>query len=385
MYLLPSFRLALILVSPLCLAAPATELVVSNLDEPVFMTAPTGEKRYLFILEKKGIIRIFDRQQKKLLEQPFLDLSHKIKVKMNEQGLLGMAFSPRFDSDHRFYLYYTDLKGDTRVSRFTTSPAVPLIALATSEEPLISQKQDFRNHNGGWIGFGPDEMLYIGLGDGGAANDPRNRSQDLSTLLGKLLRIDVNTAKNYAIPEDNPYLSKPDAKKEILSYGLRNPWRCAWHGNDLIIADVGQNKWEEINCVSHQQLFSANFGWPQIEADRRTKKPLPESFDEESAVKPIYQYKHGNAGDEGLSITGGYVYRGSVEELRGHYFFADHVKPHIWSIDLKHEAPFELKHWADDFKTGKKPIARISSFAEDPQGDLYILSLSGTIHKVVAK
>ena len=219
------------------IAAPTATLLVDHLNKPVLLTGPSESKDFLYILEKDGLIKIYDRKNKKLLKSPFLDIKDKIKIKMNEQGLLGMAFSPNFSSDKRFYLYYTDADGDTKLARYTASSNTR--ANKQSEEILLTQDQDFRNHNGGWIDFGPDGMLYIALGDGGKSNDSKQRAQDLNTFLGKLLRIDVSVAKSYSIPKDNPFHGSNKARPEILSYGLRNPWRCDWDGQSLILADVG--------------------------------------------------------------------------------------------------------------------------------------------------
>lgn len=360
-------------------AKPRADLVIDGLSKPVFLTAPTNTKDYLYVLEKDGRIRLYNRETKKLEEKPFLDITDRIKITMNEQGLLGMAFSPDFKKDRRYYLYYTDRNGDTCVSRFTAKSATES---NRDEEILLTQKQDFKNHNGGWIGFGPDDLLYIAFGDGGAANDPKKRAQDLTTLLGKLVRIDVDVSSGYEIPKDNPFIDDEQARPEILSYGLRNPWRCAWHKDTLIIGDVGQNVWEEVNAVSIRDLNSANFGWPQIEGTHKTKNAKAETKNPGKLIKPIYEYKHDNSAKGGLSITGGYIYRGSVRSLQGKYIFADYVKPHIWSAKASKTKLTSIKHHKDDFKQNDKPIEHISSFGEDPQGELYILSHQGQVYMI---
>jgi glucose/arabinose dehydrogenase len=363
---------------------------MDSLNKPTFLTAPVNSTDYLYILEKEGRILAYDRKKKTVLTEPVLDISDNIKIKMNEQGLLGLAFSPNYQKDKRFYLYYTNQNGDTQVSRFTMKSPTEA---NSNEEVLLKQKQDFRNHNGGWIGFGPDGMLYIAFGDGGSANDPKKRAQDLTTFLGKLLRIDVSPAKGYTIPSNNPFTTgstksfvnpfvKKEARPEILSYGLRNPWRCAWHKDRLIIADVGQNAWEEVNNVDRKQLFGANFGWPQFEGTHKTKNKAQGEPNEGPLIMPVYQYKHDNSPTGGLSITGGYIYKGSVKELQGRYIFADWIKPHIWSGTLNISKLSDLKHHKDDFAQSGKPIGGICSFGEDPQGELYIISHSGKIYQI---
>ncbi|MGJ8672361.1 PQQ-dependent sugar dehydrogenase [Rubritalea sp.] len=382
---------ALTIAASLTNAAPKAELLVEKLKNPTFLTAPDGSKDFLYILEKEGRVRVFDRKKKVLLKEPALDISDKISIKMNEQGLLGMAFSPDFKSDRRLYLYYTNNDGDTRVSRFTMASATKV---NLEEEVLLKQEQDFKNHNGGWLGFGPDDLLYIALGDGGKANDPKHRAQDLSTFLGKLLCIDVSTARGYTIPGDNPFAKNnvkyfltpfgknKSIKPEILSYGLRNPWRCSWNHDRLIIADVGQNAWEEINNVERKQLSGANFGWPQYEGTHRTKNKAEAKPNKGPMIMPVYEYKHDTSNIGGFSVTGGYVYNGSVDSLKGRYLFADYIKPHIWSGELSISDLSNLQHHKDDFSQDGKEIGQMCSFGEDPQGELYIISHTGKIYQI---
>lgn len=375
--------LALTLLPLVCLtalAAPTAILLVDHLDKPVSLIARENSNDYFYIIEKEGVIKIYDRINKKLLKAPFLDITSKIKIKMNEQGLLGMVFSPDFDSDNRFYLYYTDTDGDTVVSRFTASSKT--IADKSSEEILFTQHQDFKNHNGGWIDFGPDGMLYIGLGDGGRANDTKQRAQDLTTLLGKILRIDASSSVSYKIPKNNPFYGSTKVRPEILSYGLRNPWRCSWEGDQLIIADVGQNAWEEINITDRKDLFSANFGWPQLEGTHKTKNAQAKKKNPGELITPVYEYKHDATITGGFSVTGGAIYHGSVKELQGRYLFADYVKPHIWSAIISKDKLTDMKHHKADFSQSGKEIKQVASFATDPQGEMYIISHQGQIYKI---
>ena len=362
------------------LAKPSAILVANMLNHPVLLTAPEESSDYLYILEKAGVIKIYDRNAKKLLRAPFLNIKDKIKIKMNEQGLLGMAFSPNFSSNKHFYLYYTDNDGDTKITRYTASSKTK--ANKASEVVLLTQNQDFKNHNGGWIDFGPDGMLYIGLGDGGNANDKKQRAQDLTTFLGKLLRIDVS-GDHYIIPKDNPFYGSKKIRPEILSYGLRNPWRCAWDGKNLILADVGQNAWEEINIVARKDLFSANFGWPQREGTHKTNNPKARKKNPGKLISPIYEYSHDTENTGGFSITGGAVYHGSVKELQGRYLFADYVRPHIWSAQISGAKISDIRHHKADFSQNGVEIKQVVSFATDPQGEMYIISHHGQIYKIV--
>jgi len=370
-------------VSPITSAEvsfPSAEKIIDSLHEPVFLTAPAKSTDALYILEKAGRIMKYDRVGKKLITKPFLDIRKQINIRMNEQGLLGMAFSPNYHEDQRFYLYYTDTEGDTQISRFTVSENTTI-----TEEKLLKIEQDFRNHNGGWIEFGPDGYLYIATGDGGSGNDPKQRAQDKTSLLGKILRIDVASDSAYTIPKDNPFLAEKDSKHEIFATGLRNPWRCSWdeNANDprLYIADVGQNQWEEINVVTPKQLNGANFGWRLREATHKTAKRDVGGEKSESHIDPIFEYNH----SEGKSITGGYVYRGSSDSLQGHYFYADWVKHKVWSLKFDGNNVVETHDWTNYFAQRGHHLTHISSFGKDPQGELYIISHKGFIFKINGK
>ncbi len=356
---------------------PRAEKIIDSVKEPVFLTAPECSTDKLYILEKAGRVMTYDRVNKKLNPEPFLDIRCQIEIKMNEQGLLGMAFSPHYEKDRRFYLYYTDKKGDTQVSRFTVQPDGKKI----SEENILSVKQDFTNHNGGWIDFGPDGFLYIGLGDGGSGNDPKQRAQDMSQLLGKILRIDVSGKSGYAVPKDNPFVCQPEKKPEIYAFGLRNPWRCSWDmkTNHLYIADVGQITWEEINAVTQDALKGANFGWRLREGTHQTPTHAVGGEKPNCAIDPIFEYDR----SVGSSITGGYVYRGKIKSIYGQYFYADFAKPKIFSFIFDGKKVSAQKDWSQIFAQNGKPISQISSFGLDPQGEMYIISHQGNIYAIV--
>lgn len=360
-----------------------TRLLGSGFKQPVWASCPGGERDALWIVEKDGRVIILNRHTG--AKNDFLDIRHLIKIRMNEQGLLGLAFSPDYMESGRFYLYYTNTEGDTEICRFRASGANKQSCDPATRELLLHIKQSARNHNGGWIGFGPDGFLYIATGDGGSGNDPLNHGQDLGTHLGKILRIDVASDKGYRIPPDNPFIDLTSAKPEIYAYGLRNPWRCSWDRTtgDFYIADVGQNHWEEVNFLPAGQCKGANFGWRLREGMVATPKknvggPLPAN-----AIDPVYAYKHGRKPDQGLSVTGGYVYRGPIESLHGKYFFADYANPRIWSIEVKNGKVENFQDWTEQLKPAQGPVNLISSFGEDSDGNLLIVSLAGNIYQVV--
>jgi len=364
-------------------AKVSTSLLASGFKKPVWASCPAGANDHLWIVEKEGTIRILNRHT--AAKSDFLDIRNLIKIKGNEQGLLGLAFSNDYLKTGRFYVYYTNTKGDTEICRFTAHGPGMMRCEPSTRELLLSFHQSARNHNGGWLGFGPDGLLYIATGDGGFGNDPLNHGQDLSTHLGKLLRIDVSPKKAYCIPADNPFVNRSKAKPEIYAYGLRNPWRCSWDRktNDFYIGDVGQNHWEEINFMPSGKGKGANYGWRLREGLVATPKkniggPLPAK-----AIDPIYVYQHGSKNNQGASVTGGYVYRGPIRSLHGKYFFADYANPRIWSLEVKDGAMTNFEDWTERLHPENGKIDTIASFGEDNEGNLLIISYSGSIHQVV--
>jgi glucose/arabinose dehydrogenase len=383
---LATITLALFTLIHSASAAPGLKLIAKDLNEPLWATATESHPRYLYILEKKGIIKILDLKVGKFLPKPFLDITEKIHIRMNEQGLLGMAFCPNFSKGGRFYLNYTDRSGDTQIARYLCNPELPTVADPASEEILLSIKQDSRNHNGGWIGFGPDQLLYIAMGDGGSANDPKNRGQDMKSLLGKVLRIDVSRPRGYAIPSTNPYATRKDIRPEIFSHGVRNPWRCCWDPltRAFYLADVGQNKIEEINYLPSGKDNGADYGWRLREGHIATPKRNIGGPSKPGHVEPIYTYDHGMGPKEGLSVTGGFVYRGKIQSLQGHYFFADWINPRVWSFKVSDGEATQFTDWSEKFNLKGNKINRISSFGRDAEGELYIMDhLKGTLFKIV--
>jgi glucose/arabinose dehydrogenase len=341
------------------------------LSSPLYLTAPVGDSR-LFIVEKSGGIRIV--KDGILLPAPFLDLSAKVSIG-GEQGLLGLAFDPDYGTNGRFVVHYTDPAGNTALSRFQVS-ADPDLADPASEVPILTAAQPAGNHNGGQIAFGPDGFLYLGLGDGGGSGDPEGRGQLLTDLLGSILRIDVRSADPYAVPADNPFVGHPNARGEIWSYGLRNPWRFSFDraNGDLYIADVGETQVEEIDISTAAAGGGrgANYGWSIMEGSQCFHGP---GCDQAGITLPAFEYSH----QEGCSVTGGYVYRGSsIPDLQGHYFYADFCQGWVRSFRYSEGAVSDEAQWPT-----LSPGGPILSFGEDTAGELYVLQSAGGVFKII--
>ncbi|MCS6844707.1 MAG: PQQ-dependent sugar dehydrogenase, partial [Caldilineales bacterium] len=275
---------------------------VEGLQQPVFATHAGDGSRRLFVVERPGRIWVVEPATGSRLV--FLDIQARVGSSASEQGLLGLAFHPRFAQNGWLFVYYTDREGDTVISRFQAIPD-RTAADPSSEAVLLRQVQPADNHNGGMIAFGPDGMLYAGLGDGGSAGDPWNNAQRLDTLLGKLLRLYVDAESGYAAPADNPFVGSANARPEIWAYGLRNPWRFSFDRvtGDLYIGDVGQNRWEEINFLPAGSRGGVNYGWKVMEGSHCYNA---EACDRGGLTLPVAEYDH----EQGCSVTGGYVYRG---------------------------------------------------------------------------
>ncbi len=363
------------------------EKVTDKFERPLWVGQPAGINDKLWVIEQVGKIWIVDAKTGEHSEKPFLDISKDVSRKDSEMGLLGMAFAPDFKTSGRFYVNYTDGTIKTHIVRFTANTKDLKETDPATAEVLFSYDQPFSNHNGGWVSFGPDGMLYISAGDGGAGDDPRNNAQNLNTHLGKLLRIDVSKKNGYDIPKDNPFVGKADAKPEIWCYGLRNPWRCSFDrkSGDLWIGDVGQNKWEEVDHIEKGKANGKNFGWRLREADVPNPNGKIAGDSPAGAIEPIYVYKHGGGKDQGLSVTGGYVYHGSIKELDGRYIFGDYQNPRIWSFELKGEKAADFKDLTDELQPQGGRINLISSFGEDNAGSIYIVDHTGPIYRIVGK
>ena len=358
------------------------ELVAKGFDRPVWAGVPKGVENRLWIMEQAGQVWIVDSRNGERESKPFLDIRDDVSRKGNEEGLLGLAFAPDFKTSGRFYVNYTDKTPEkmTRIVRFTSKDG-------KTAEILLKYPSEFENHNGGWIDFGPDGMLYIANGDGGSGNDPNQRGQALDTYLGKILRIDVSPATGYKTPADNPFVKRQDAKPEIWSYGLRNPWRCSFDRKtgDFWIGDVGQNHLEEINFMPEGKSSGANFGWRLREAELETPAKDVGGPSPKNSIDPVYSYKHGSGATEGLSVTGGYVSRGSIKELEGRYVFADYQNPRIWSFTLDGGKSNDVRDHTNDLQPEGGRINLISSFAEDHDGNLLIVDHSGPVYRIVER
>ena len=353
----------------------------------VIKNAGDGSNR-LFIASQVG--KVFVMSEDPATEDPdvFLDIEKKVRYidRENEEGLLGLAFHPQYKKNGQLFVYYTryqktgSLPRTSVVSRFTVSKQDPNRIDPDSEEVIMTVKQPFWNHNGGTICFGPDGFLYIALGDGGAGNDPMGNGQNLKTLLGSILRIDVDKkgkGKNYSIPSDNPFVSHPDAKPEIYAYGLRNVWRMAFDRKTGIgwVADVGQNIWEEVNILEK----GGNYGWNIRESRHDFEKAPRKPTSKDRFVDPVWEYSH----DVGKSITGGVVYRGSQHsELNGMYLFADYVTGFVWGLKYDPATRKVVRHveiQGVHKDLSKQKAAPIITFGESESGEVYFSDRNGRI------
>ena len=348
------------------------ELAFSGLkfSRPLYITHPKDGTDRLFVVEQAGRVYWFDNDPQVANTQIALDIRSKVRRGGNEEGLLGLAFHPDFKTNRLVYLHYTASQGPRRnvLASFTMDEADQTIDPA-SERVILEVDQPWANHNGGMIEFGPDGYLYIALGDGGAANDPRDHGQDLSTLLATILRIDVDRQDPdlaYAIPEDNPFVDRSGARGEIWAYGLRNVWRFSFdrQTGDLWAGDVGQNTWEEIDLIKK----GGNYGWNEREGNHPfNERGRPGPFE-----SPVVVHGRGQA----RSITGGYVYRGqSIPLLVGEYIYGDFETGLVWTI--RHEGQKMTEH---------NYLCRVpspASFGEDRDGELYVTSFDGRIYKLI--
>jgi glucose/arabinose dehydrogenase len=359
--------------------------VAKGFERPVWAGVPKGVDGKIWVMEQAGKVWIVDEKTGEREKEPFLDVSNDVTRKGNEEGLLGLAFAPDFQKTGRFYVNYTDKETQTRIVRFTSDDRKT--TNHSTEEVVMKYPSEFSNHNGGWLDFGPDGMLYIGNGDGGSGNDPKQRAQDLASHLGKILRIDVSPETGYKIPTDNPFIEDKNAKPEIWAYGVRNPWRCSFdrETGDFWIGDVGQNAWEEIDFMPKGKGAGANYGWRLREGLFATPKPKIGGDLPSGAIEPVYTYKHGTGEQEGLSVTGGYVYRGPIKELQGRYVFADYQNPRIWSFKLESGTASDFKDHTKELQPEGGRINLIASFAEDNAGNLFIIDHTGPIYRITAQ
>ena len=353
-----------------------------NFDRPVVVTHAGDGSNRVFIGGQKGQIYVVPKGAKETEPEIFMDIEPKVAYddRMNEEGLLGLAFHPKFKENGEFFVYYTSSEEDhlSVISRFRADGKDKSKADPKTEEVLMTVKQPFWNHNGGTLVFGKDGYLYIAFGDGGKGDDPLQTGQDLSSVLGKILRIDVDNPSPglpYGIPEDNPFVKTKGARREIYAYGVRNPWRISFdqQTGELWCADVGQNLWEEINIVPK----GGNCGWSKREATHIARTNAKQFVENDIAPKspdfvdPVWEYPHIDAW--GKSVTGGEVYRGSqVPELKGYYVYGDYVSGKLWALKVD--------------KSGKATENRviewdsalpIVTFGQDEQGEVYFSSTNG--------
>ena len=343
----------------------------------------------MFVVEQGGLIWEVNNQKKN--KQPFLNLKKRVHIPIlpsDERGLLGLAIPFNFEQNQNIYVYYIDKKKNTVISRINT--------YSNHEEILIQFAQPYSNHNGGMMAFGSDNYLYIAVGDGGSAGDPDNNAQNLATLFGSILRLDVDVKEGYLIPPSNPFVNIKDAKSEIWAYGVRNPWRFSFDSltGDLYMGDVGQHTWEEINFQPSNSNGGEDYGWNHMEG----MSPFEDFSELQESISPIYVYPNdaniikvllGWDEDDtyGCSVTGGYVYRGkAVPSLFGHYIFGDYCTGKIWSFKYQNNELSEFKDLSESINLANgEHTPYVSSFGEDLNGELYIIDYSGDIYKIGGK
>lgn len=361
-----SLVLGLVLLASCSFAADyRLQKVAEGFNQPLGVVSALDGTDRLFVVQQGGLVRIV--QNGKVLPEPFLDVRSLTRAG-GERGLLGLAFAPDFKKSGYFFINYTDRNGDTQITRYKVGNN-PHEADPKSAQKVLSVQQPYANHNGGHLAFGKDGYLYIGLGDGGSGGDPQNYGQNMNTLLGKMLRLDVSSLP-YKVPKDNPFVGK-DGKDEIWAYGLRNPWKYSFdrQTGDLWIADVGQNALEEVNFQKANSKGGENYGWRLMEGNQCYNPS--DNCDKGNLVKPVHVYPR----SEGVSITGGVVYRGkALADLKGTYLFGDFGTGKLWGL-----TPSGNK-WSNKLliNTGMQ----ISSFGEDEDGEVYLTDYNGALYKL---
>jgi glucose/arabinose dehydrogenase len=352
--------------------ALTTQRVVGGLDSPLDLQVPPGDHARLFVVEQAGRIRII---RNGAMAATFLDIVARVGSG-GERGLLGLAFHPRYAENGRFFVNYTDRSGDTHISEFHASPGSDA-ADPASERELLFVRQPFANHNGGGLAFGNDGKLYIGLGDGGSGGDPFRNGQNLATPLGKMLRIDVDAGTPFAVPSDNPFVSTPGALPAVWAYGLRNPWRFSFDRatGDLVIGDVGQDAFEEVDVGLTARHGGENYGWNVTEGSHCFSPPAGCST--AGQTLPVTEYSHA----DGCSVTGGYVYRGCrMPGYQGTYFYGDYCTAFVRSFRLDNGHAVDQRDWTSSLARG---VDAISSFGVDADGEVYIVDHTGEVYKIV--
>ena len=394
----------ILLIIPLLLFAEeknlSSVLIADGYKKPVFITSSPNNAKLLYIVEQAGLIKIINDGKK--LSRPFFDINKRV-VNPNrpgdERGLLGFAFHPNHTNNGKFYINYMDNDGNTIVSEFSTNSE--LRANHKSERIILKLKQPYGNHNGGDIQFGPDGYLYISIGDGGKAGDPLNAGQDLSSLFGKIIRIDIEQ-KPYGSPKSNPFFGQKGKREEIWAWGLRNVWRFSFdkQTGDKYLADVGQNKWEEVNFEPASSKGGLNYGWRIMEANHCYDPK--ENCPTEGLINPIIEYPNdanhpafefriieelsfSETDVEGCSVTGGYVYRGQrIKSMQGQYIFGDYCSGNIWTLKVVNGKAINFKNRTEEINIGGGEFTTyISSFGQDSDGEIYIIDYNGGIYKLI--
>lgn len=379
-------------------SAAASDIAVDrigtvNFERPVFACAAPGDPDRLYVVEQhSGRIVILDTGSETAVATPFLDIPDAELAQGNEQGLLGLAFDPDYATNRKFYVYLTNAAGDIEVRSYLRSVNNPDAAVAGSGNLILTIDKDngAGNHNGGWIAFGPDGLLYIAVGDEGLAGDPSNNAQNINSLWGKILRVDVSgddfpgdPNRDYVIPDGNPFAGAAGAD-EIFALGLRNPWRASFDRvtGDFYIGDVGQNALEEINYLAAGTGAGANFGWKVKEGTSTFDSSVPGNPPptDPALIDPVAQYGHDANG--GFAVTGGYVYRGPAPGMQGRYVYADYVSGKIWSLRIVDGEAVDVTEHTAQLTGDKSLFSGIASFAEDGAGNLYAISLSGAVMRL---
>ena len=375
----------------------SSELVSDGFKKPVFVISYPTDASILYVVEQAGKIIVLDSGQKK--SEPFFNINKRVVNPFrpgDERGLLGFAFHPDHENNKKFYINYIDNDGHTIVSEFIAQSKYK--ADHNSERVLLKLEQPYGNHNGGHIEFGKDGYLYIAIGDGGAAGDPLDSGQDLTSLFGKVIRIDINGSP-YSIPKSNPFYGIKNAREEIWAWGLRNVWRFSFDKKtgDIYYGDVGQNKWEEVNFEPASSSGGNNYGWRQMEASYCFEPK--ENCKRDGMVLPIIEYpndayhpafalgRKNQLNVEGCSVTGGYVYRGKkLKGFEGVYFFGDYCSGNIWSFKVIDGKANEFKNRTEEINIADGEFTNyISSFGQDADGEIYIVDYNGAVYKIIAK
>jgi glucose/arabinose dehydrogenase len=345
---------------------------IGRFHAPVYVTGAPGQPNRVFVVQQAGQVMLLHGGHRQA--QPFLDISRLVYTAGgDEQGLLGLAFSPAYARNGLFYVDYTIANNDVRIVQYQRSRSNSDLAAPASARVVMTIPHRYANHNGGQLAFGPDGDLYIGVGDGGMEDDPVNNGQNTDTLVGKILRIDPSPSGGYTVPRTNPFVGQPGKRPELWAYGLRNPWRFSFdrRTGDLIIADVGQDREEEVDFARAGTGAGANYGWSVWEGDRRNKAHLTAPH----AIFPVLVALHS---DGYCAIIGGYVVRDpSLHGLYGRYLFGDLCHPEIESVNLNGGHPKDLH------STGLK-VSSMTSFGQDDSGHIYVASLRGPVYRITS-